>query len=70
MEGHWNKTGKTYMDRVSVKPIAHHYEDKGEEPYIKYSCPVCDEFGARHALDFGESHCPICNVYLFWGYDI
>ena len=50
MEGHYFRTGKLYRDRVCVRPVEHHYEDEGEHPQIKYGCPVCEQFGARHSM--------------------
>lgn len=49
-----------------VRPIAHHYENEGELPYIKYGCPVCESLGNKHQLTHGEDKCPLCNVNLIW----
>ena len=35
-----------YKQKVFVKPIEHHYENEGEKPYIKYSCPNCEKIAA------------------------
>ena len=32
-----------YKQRVKLKPNEHHYENEGEEPYIKYSCQLCEQ---------------------------
>ena len=32
-----------HRQKVKVKPIEHHYEESGEEAYIKYSCPICEQ---------------------------
>ena len=47
------------------KPIAHHYEEVGEKPYIKYSCPKCHN---KHQLmkNIGN-YCPYCGQRLDWG---
>ena len=66
MEGHYFRTGKLYRDRVCVRPVEHHYEDEGEPPQIKYGCPVCEQFGARHSMAEGTPSCPICGVHLLW----
>lgn len=50
-----------------VKPVAHHYEEVGEKPYIKYSCPVCDALNNKHQVIPGEQNCPLCKVNLDWG---
>lgn len=55
-----------YQRKTYVKPREHHYENKGEKPYIKYGCPVCDLLGNKHQVSFGESNCPQCNVNLLW----
>lgn len=53
--------------KVKVNPIAHHYEKPGEQPYIKYNCPVCDAVGNKHiSVPHGTSHCPLCGVALNW----
>ena len=40
-----------YKQKVKLRPIEHHYESKGEEPYIKYSCQLCEQI-AEHLKDF------------------
>lgn len=32
-----------HKQRVKLRPIEHHYENDGEEPYIKYSCQICEQ---------------------------
>ena len=32
-----------HRQRVKLRPNEHHYENEGEEPYIKYSCQLCDQ---------------------------
>lgn len=53
--------------RTKIVPIARHYEENGEIPYIKYSCPVCEAAGNHH-LSFpkGTPDCPFCGVHLEW----
>lgn len=31
-----------HEQRISLVPIAHHYEAPGEPKYIKYGCPICE----------------------------
>ena len=50
-------------------PVRHHYEDPGEKPKIKYTCPVCDQADLRHAITEGEDDCPCCGVHFFWPCD-
>ena len=30
-----------HNQKVSIRPIEHHYEEDGEPEYIKYGCPLC-----------------------------
>lgn len=32
-----------HKQRVALRPNEHHYEKEGEEPYIKYSCQLCEK---------------------------
>lgn len=50
-----------------VKPSEHHYEELGEQPYLKYSCPVCEALGNLHQVLPIEHNCQLCGVYLYWG---
>lgn len=53
--------------RVKINPIAKHYEKPGEEPYIKYSCPVCHNAGNKNiSITEGIPNCPLCGVSLNW----
>lgn len=31
-----------HKQKVKLRPIEHHYESEGEEPYIKYGCQICE----------------------------
>lgn len=55
-----------YKRKTYLLPVEHHYEDAGEEPYIKYGCPVCEALGNKHQVARGEPNCPLCNVNLIW----
>lgn len=66
ISGVYAKGKKFYQDRVFVYPVAHHYEEEDESPYIKFNCPVCETLGARHSLSDGVDSCPICGVNLAW----
>lgn len=59
--------GAAYMRTTSVKPTEHHYEEPGEKPYIKYSCPVCESLGNLHQVNRFVQNCPVCGVQLYWG---
>lgn len=56
-----------YRRTTSVKPTEHHYEEPGEKPYIKYSCPVCEALGNLHQVNRIVQNCPVCGVQLYWG---
>lgn len=32
-----------YKQKAKLRPNEHHYENEGEEPYIKYSCQICEQ---------------------------
>lgn len=32
-----------HKQKVKLRPNEHHYENVGEEPYIKYSCQICEQ---------------------------
>ncbi|RZT01198.1 hypothetical protein [Cuneatibacter caecimuris] len=51
---------------TQVKPIDRHYENPGEIPYIKYSCPVCAALGNTHQVLPGQPNCTLCGVQLYW----
>lgn len=51
-----------YQRITYVHPTKHHYEEPGEEPYIKYSCPVCEAVGNRLSITQEEKTCPLCGV--------
>lgn len=32
-----------HRQKVKLRPNEHHYENEGEESYIKYSCQICEQ---------------------------
>ena len=42
---HPSKT--VYKQKVKLRPNEHHYENEGEEPYIKYCCQLCEQLAAN-----------------------
>ena len=60
------KSDKIYKTKIKAIPIAHHYEKDGENPYIKYSCPVCEGLGIKHQVHPLEDNCKICGINLDW----
>lgn len=67
IEGKVKEAEYSYKRTVSIKPKEHHYEELGEKPYIKYSCPVCEAFGNFHQVTPVIKNCPVCRVQLYWG---
>lgn len=71
-----------HKQKVKLKPNEHHYENEGEEPYIKYSCQICeklsksikdfdfDEDGEfiRFSFPKGTKQCPCCGINIDWSY--
>lgn len=56
---------KLIEKRIPKKPIERHYEDPGEEPYIKHTCPA----GCRvtlHGGRYGVKYCPQCGQAIDW----
>ena len=51
---------------VHIQPVEHHYENKGETPYIKYGCPICEAFGNRHSFYRGMENCSLCGINFKW----
>lgn len=51
---------------LRIAPVEHHYEDAGENPYIKYGCPICEAAGIHHSFYQGCPCCPVCGVNLLW----
>ncbi len=63
--------------KIKAKPVAYHYENQGEKPYIKYSCPICSQFycicDSEQHIRFGQfsfpegtKNCPCCGINLDW----
>lgn len=59
-----NKFEKLTKKEIPVKPIAHHYEEVGEKPYIKYSCPKCNS--KYQLIENIGKYCPYCGQRLDW----
>lgn len=71
-----------YKQKVSLRPVEHHYETEGEEEYIKYSCQLCESIAksyhnklmdkdkqfVRFSFPKGTKRCPCCGVYINWDY--
>ena len=79
---HIKGANKVSKQRVSLRPVEHHYETEGEEEYTKYSCQLCesiaksypnklmdkDEQFIQFSLPKGIDRCPCCGVYINWNY--
>lgn len=74
-----------HKQKVKLRPNEHHYENEGEEPYIKYSCRICeqlsenikglhfdedDEKFIRFSFPKGTEQCPCCGVNIDWDYKL
>lgn len=68
-----------HKQQVGFKPVEHHYEETGEEPYIKYGCPICEAIARdyepddedegtfnRFSFAKGTTKCPCCGVNFAW----
>lgn len=60
------KSDKIYKTRIKAIPIEHHYEEDGENSYIKYSCPICESLRIKHQIQPWEDNCKICGINLDW----
>jgi len=66
MEGVVTEAKYAYQRKAYLKPIEHHYEAKGEKPYIKYVCPICEMLGNHIQISQGLKNCSFCGVNLWW----
>lgn len=71
-----------HNQKVSLRPIEHHYEEDGEPENIKYSCQLCenlsksypnkemddDEQFKRFSFPKGTPQCPCCGINIEWNY--
>lgn len=69
IKGEYVAGEKSYQHKVAVYPVEHHYEDNGFPLQIKYSCPICEGFGAIHSFPKRSENCPICGIKLTWDAD-
>ena len=68
IDGRVDDAEVSYKRITRIKPVAHHYENEGEDEYIKWGCPICESFNNRHSFAEGTENCPLCNVNLLWGF--
>ena len=71
-----------HRQRIKLRPNEHHYESDGETPYIKYSCPLCEQIAnevkgldvfeegkfIRFSFPEGTKQCTCCGVNIDWDY--
>lgn len=71
-----------HQQKVKLRPNEHHYEKDGEDPYIKYTCRLCEQLTnnlngflddedikfARFSLPEGIEQCPCCGINIDWNY--
>ena len=55
---------KALERQIPNKPLEKHYEDEGEQPYIKYKCPSCDN-KYQITKDYDE-YCNKCGQKINW----
>ena len=68
IDGKVDEVEVSYKRITRIRPVAHHYENEGEEEYIKWGCPICEYFNNRHSFAEGTENCPLCNVNLLWDF--
>lgn len=44
-----------HKQKVTVRPIEHHYEQDGEPENIKYGCPLCESLGTAYRKFYSHS---------------
>lgn len=49
--------------QIPKKPMFRHYENEGERPYIKITCPA----GCRVQVTPRDKYCPECGQRIDWG---
>lgn len=73
-----------HNQKVKLRPNEHHYENEGEEPYVKYSCQICEQLSesikgfyfdeeqkfVRFSFPKGTEQCPCCGVNIDWDYKL
>ena len=46
-----------HKQEVKLRPNEHHYENEGEEPYIKYTCQICEQLAEKiKGFHFDKEH--------------
>lgn len=73
----------TYLQEIKLRPNEYHYEESGKEPYIKYTCQICEQIakatekfqpaienGRFNSFSFpkGTKQCPCCGINIDWNY--
>lgn len=62
---HAVKGNKSFLNKVLFCPEEKYYEEIGEEPYIKYICPICN-YIFKQQVNIGSKNCNCCGVNLYW----
>lgn len=71
-----------FEQKVSLRPIEHHYEKNGEPEYIKYGCQLCESLANSYpgkvmddneqftnfSFAEGTPQCPCCGINIYWDY--
>lgn len=45
-----------HKQKVKLRPNEHHYEEEGQEPYIKYSCQLCEQLAKEYNSVYSHSN--------------
>lgn len=61
---HVKGANKVSTQRVSLRPVEHHYENEGEEEYIKYGCQLCEDIAQSYPNDLMDKRQTICSVFI------
>ncbi|MDD3338448.1 MAG: hypothetical protein PHS82_06275 [Lachnospiraceae bacterium] len=51
--------------QIPKKPIERNYEEPGEKPYIKHTCPAGCKI-TLHGVEYGQKYCQKCGQRLDW----
>ena len=54
---------KALEKQIPKTPMCRHYENEGERPYIKITCPA----GCRVQVTPRDKYCPECGQRIDWG---
>ena len=60
-----------HKQKVKVKPNEHYYGEVHGAPYIKYSCPICEQIAIKAEsyplIDENDKHCQFIKFQIHQG---